>query len=367
MNYMVNMMREHVPQETRIHYVITRGGGAPNVVPDFAEAYYYARQPNMRILDGIWERIVDAAKGAALGTGTTMELEVTGAVYNVLPNDYLSGVMHANLERVGGFTYTPEEAKFAEEIRKTLTDPPDVAVGSQEKVRPMRTGAVNSSSTDLADVSWNVPTVSVTGATFAPGVPAHSWQATACAGSTIGVKGMMVGREGDGADDGRSVHRSGAHPEGEGGVRPEARARVRLQNAARRSQAGAGLPQVTALITGASSGIGLELARIFAANRHDVVLVARSEGKLRELARECESERRHARTWSPPIWRSRTARASIVESVARLGLEIDILVNNAGFGVYGRFVETPLRHGARIDSGQRRGADRADQAVPARR
>jgi aminobenzoyl-glutamate utilization protein B len=192
MNYMVNMMREHVPQETRIHYVITRGGGAPNVVPDFAEAYYYARQPNMRILDGIWERILDVAKGAALGTGTTMEVEVTGAVYNVLPNEYLSAVMNRNLERVGGFTYTPEELRFAEELRKTLTDPPDVAVGSQEKIRPMRAGAINSSSTDLADVSWNVPTVSVVGATFVPGVPAHSWQATACAGSTIGVKGMMV-------------------------------------------------------------------------------------------------------------------------------------------------------------------------------
>jgi aminobenzoyl-glutamate utilization protein B len=192
MDYMVNMMREHVPQETRIHYIITRGGAAPNVVPDFAEAYYYARHPNMTILDGIWERIGDAAKGAALGTSTKMELEITGAVYNVLPNEYLSGVMHANLEKVGGFTYTPEEIRFAEEIRKTLTDPPDVKIGSQESVRPSRAGAVNSSSTDLADVSWNVPTVSMTGATFVPGVPAHSWQATACAGGTIGVKGMMV-------------------------------------------------------------------------------------------------------------------------------------------------------------------------------
>jgi aminobenzoyl-glutamate utilization protein B len=192
MDHMVNMLREHVPQETRIHYIITRGGAAPNIVPDFAEAYYYARQPNMKILDGVWERILNAAKGAALGTGTTMDLEVTGAVYNVLPNDYLSGVMHSNLERVGGFTYTAEEITFAEQLRKKLTDPPDVAIGSQEKVRPMRSGAVNSSSTDLADVSWNVPTVSVTGATFVPGVPAHSWQATACAGGTIGVKGMMV-------------------------------------------------------------------------------------------------------------------------------------------------------------------------------
>jgi len=192
MDNMVNMLREHVPQETRIHYIITRGGAAPNVVPDFAEAYYYARHPNMPILDGIWERIVNAAKGAALGTGTTMDLEVTGAVYNVLPNEYLSGVMHTNLERVGGFAYTPEEIRFAEDIRKTLTDPPDVAIGSQEKIRPTRIGAVNSSSTDLADVSWNVPTVSMTGATFVPGVPAHSWQATACAGGTIGIKGMMV-------------------------------------------------------------------------------------------------------------------------------------------------------------------------------
>ena len=192
MDYMVNMLREHLPQETRIHYVITNGGAAPNVVPDFAEVYYYARHPNMPVLDRIWERIMDAAKGAALGTGTTMDVEVTGAVYNVLPNDYLSAVMNRNLERVGGFAYTPEEAKFAEEIRKTLTEPPAIAVGSQEKVQPMRSGEINSASTDYWDVSWNVPSVSMAGATFAPGVSPHSWQATACAVSTIGMKGMMV-------------------------------------------------------------------------------------------------------------------------------------------------------------------------------
>ncbi|HWF87126.1 MAG TPA: amidohydrolase [Vicinamibacterales bacterium] len=192
MDYMVNMMREHVPQETRIHYIITRGGAAPNIVPDFAESYYYARQPDMRILDRIWDRIVDAAKGAALGTGTTMDFEVLGAVYNVLPNVYLSGLMHKNLERVGGFTYTPEEQAFAEEVRKTLAEDPTAPLGSQQNVQPARLGTVGSASTDLADVSWNVPTVSMTTATFVPGVPAHSWQATACAGGTIGVKGMIV-------------------------------------------------------------------------------------------------------------------------------------------------------------------------------
>lgn len=192
MDYMVNMMREHVPQETRIHYIITRGGAAPNIVPDFAEAYYYARQPDMRILDGIWDRMVDAAKGAALGTGTTMDLEITGAVWNVLPNEYLSGIAHKNMERVGGFTYTPEEQKFAEELRKTLTEPPSLPIGSQQQVQPMRSGQVGGASTDLADVSWNVPTVEVVSATFVPGVSAHSWQATACAGGSIGIKGMMV-------------------------------------------------------------------------------------------------------------------------------------------------------------------------------
>ena len=192
MNYMVNMMREHVPQETRIHYIITRGGEAPNIVPDFAEVYYYARQPNRTVLDNIWGRILDAAKGAALGTGTTMEVEVTGAVYNVLPNEYLSGVMHRNLRRVGGFSYTPEEAQFAEEIRKTLTDSPQTAKASQEYVSPLRAGMVSSSSTDYADVSWNVPAVSMTAATFALGVSPHTWQATAFAASTIGMKGMIV-------------------------------------------------------------------------------------------------------------------------------------------------------------------------------
>jgi uncharacterized protein len=98
---------------------------------------------------------------------------------------------------------------------------------------------------------------------------------------------------------------------------------------------------MTTLITGASSGIGLELARIFAANKHDVVLVARSEGKLRELARECEASGVHAHVVAADLAKPDAAR-SIVEAVERLGLEIEILVNNAGFGVYGRFVDTPM-------------------------
>src|SRR5262249_25356668 len=136
MDNMVNMMREHVPQETRIHYIITRGGAAPNVVPDFAEVYYYARHPDMRVLDGIWERIVNAAKGAALGTGTTVDVDVTGAVWSLLPIDSLGSLVARNLERVGGYAYAPDELKFAEDLRKTLTEPPSAAIGSQERIRP---------------------------------------------------------------------------------------------------------------------------------------------------------------------------------------------------------------------------------------
>ena len=190
MNAMVNLMREHVPQETRIHYIITSGGKAPNVVPDFAEVYYYARHGDMRVLDGIWERVLNAAKGAALGTGTTMDFDLVNSVYNVLPNDALADVMQRALDRVGGYTYTPEEKAFAEQIRPSLTGtlpPPDEAT----RVSQPETG-VSPGSTDMGDLSWVVPTVQLSAATWVPGTPAHSWQAVAAGGMSIGSKGMMV-------------------------------------------------------------------------------------------------------------------------------------------------------------------------------
>ena len=190
MNAMVNLMREHVPQDARIHYVITNGGRAPNVVPDFAEVYYYARHNDMRILDDVWERINNAAKGAALGTGTEMELEITGSVWNVLPNDYLVGLMQKNLQQVGGYEYTPAERAFADTLRTSLDGNLPPVDTSNSVLAPV--GGTGSASTDVGDVSWRVPTVQLTAATWVPGTPAHSWQAVAAGGTTIGVKGMMV-------------------------------------------------------------------------------------------------------------------------------------------------------------------------------
>jgi aminobenzoyl-glutamate utilization protein B len=188
MDFMVNLLREHVPSDARIHYVITRGGAAPNVVPDFAEAYYYARHESTAELDGIWKRILQAADGAALGTGTRVEHEVINAVYDMLPNHKLHELADANMRRVAGYAYSPEEQSFAERIGKTLSDargePPTRVAAFRA-----RTG---SGSTDVADVSWQTPTCDVEAATWVPGTPAHSWQATAAGGTSIGVKGMLI-------------------------------------------------------------------------------------------------------------------------------------------------------------------------------
>jgi aminobenzoyl-glutamate utilization protein B len=193
MNHMVNMMREHLPQETRIHYVITSGGKAPNVVPDFAEVYYYARHPEMKALDEIWERVVAASKGAALGTGTTVDQEITGAVWNVLPSSTLDGIQKANLARVGGVVYTPAERAFAEQIRTSLPQPL-IPLGKEAGIWDAKEdgGREGMGSTDVGDVSWHIPTAQLVTATFVPGTPAHSWQAVAAAGTGIGAKGMMV-------------------------------------------------------------------------------------------------------------------------------------------------------------------------------
>ncbi len=102
MNHMANLMREHVPEDTRMHYVITNGGAAPNVVPDFAEVYYYVRHPDSKQVAEIFDRLVKTSQGAALGTGTTVEHEIIHAVYAMLPSEALALVMDRNLRKVGG-------------------------------------------------------------------------------------------------------------------------------------------------------------------------------------------------------------------------------------------------------------------------
>lgn len=189
-NMMANMMREHVPQQSRIHYVITDGGTAPNVVPDFAEVFYYVRHPDPDGVDAIWTRLEDAARGAALGTGTKVDWEVIHGNNPLLVNEPLAKMMDAKLRQVGGVTYTAEEQKFAEGIYASF-DKPGHALGSQEKIQPY-TVSLGYGSTDVGDVSYATPTVGLRTATWVPGTSAHSWQSSAASGMSIGFKGVQV-------------------------------------------------------------------------------------------------------------------------------------------------------------------------------
>tara|TARA_B100000927_G_scaffold274233_1_gene253287 strand:- start:503 stop:1948 length:1446 start_codon:yes stop_codon:yes gene_type:complete len=190
MNHMVNMMREHIPQESRIHYVITKGGLAPNVVPDNAEVYYYIRHPKMAVVDELFQRVVKIAEGAAIGTETEISYEVMHGNYSLLPNDTIQKIVHKNLKELGGIKYTENEKEYAADLYQTLFKP-DLKIGSQETVKPYET-THSYGSTDVGDVSWVVPTAGLRTATWVPGTAAHSWQAVAAGGTSIGLKGAEL-------------------------------------------------------------------------------------------------------------------------------------------------------------------------------
>jgi aminobenzoyl-glutamate utilization protein B len=191
-NYMVNLLREHVPASSRIHYVIVNGGEAPNVVPDYAKVSYYIRSPKRDVLGKLVEWIGQAAEGAAKGTQTTVESEIVSGFYELLNNRTLSELVQSKLELVGGVRYDERELAFAREIVKGLNEH-DSILKYAATVRPLAVErpSTGGASTDTGDVSWNVPTVSFGTAAFVPGSAGHSWQNVASGGSTIGTKSLI--------------------------------------------------------------------------------------------------------------------------------------------------------------------------------
>ena len=171
--------------------MVTAGGSAPNVIPDFAESYIYVRHPEPEESRAMFDWVVKAAEGAALGTETRMEYEVIHGIYNVLVNETLGRAMHDNLTAVGGVPYTAEEVRFGEMIQSSF--PAGVPPVSQaQAIEPFSVNEVGSGgSTDVGDVSWTVPTAGLSTATWVPGTSAHSWQAVAAGGTEIGNKGMI--------------------------------------------------------------------------------------------------------------------------------------------------------------------------------
>jgi aminobenzoyl-glutamate utilization protein B len=201
----VNYLREHILQDARIHCVITDGGRAPNIVPAFAQVWYYVRSLTRKQVEDIYARVLDIAKGAALMSGTTYDVDFITGCYEVLPNETLGNVLQEKLRVAGPPQYTKEEKDFARQLQATT--PPDAVERSLHRLGvtveqvgdPLSetivelTGLSESrGSTDVGDVSHVTPTAQITACCQALGTPGHSWQFAASSGSSIGHKGMMV-------------------------------------------------------------------------------------------------------------------------------------------------------------------------------
>lgn len=207
MNIGVEFMREHVPQDARIHYVIERGGGQPNVVPEYARVWYYVRAPEREEVERIYSWVVDIARGAALMTQTRLEVEFLEGIYNLIPNRALAELVVKNMREVGLPQYSEEDLRFAREIAKTI--PLEAKISQLRKSGrpgweklvdkliddevpdPWGEGEVMHGSTDVADVSWQAPTLEFSTAAWVLGTPGHSWQAVAQSASGIGHEALI--------------------------------------------------------------------------------------------------------------------------------------------------------------------------------
>ena len=195
MNAGVNALREHVPEDTRIHYIISEGGSRPNIVPDFAEAWYYVRSPRIHDLKSVAARIEDISRGATLMTGTDVKIRIAGGSWNMLPNRTLSEVIQENLDRVGAPEFTEKDRAFARELRHSL-EADGMSFETEElldtSVRPLASGQdIRRSSSDVGDVSWVVPMGGFHFAARIKGAPSHSWPFVATAGTDIGHKAAV--------------------------------------------------------------------------------------------------------------------------------------------------------------------------------
>ena len=183
------LLREHTPDFTRIHHVITAGGDAPNVVPEFAEMFYYIRHPQSDVVRELYPRLVKCGEAGALATETKLERIELGGTMEIVPNEALADVALKNLRELCNLKYSEDELKFASRIQSTLRK--SVSLETINEVRDSG-GEVSKGSTDVGDVSWVVPTAGFTTACYVPGTPAHSWQAVAAGGTSIGRKGMNL-------------------------------------------------------------------------------------------------------------------------------------------------------------------------------
>jgi len=207
MNIGVNYMREHVVQETRIHYVVEDGGHEPNVVPPYARSWYYVRAPERELVEMYYNKILDIADGADKMVGTTHKVSFLSGVHNGMENKVLGEIAVDNMRLIGAPEYDEEEEKFAAEMAKTIprekkkiglmkSHLPDAMelmnVNLNTRIYdPVGEGAKGGGSSDVADVAWNMPTVQFRTVYTIVGAPGHSWQNVASNGMSIGHKSTI--------------------------------------------------------------------------------------------------------------------------------------------------------------------------------
>lgn len=192
----VNYMREHVKEDARFHYVITQGGGQPNVVPPVAQVWYYIRANDHKDVEYYFDWIQEIAEAAAKMTRTQLaEVHVDTDNHELIPNRALSKRILENLQAVGAPTFTEEEKSFARRLQEPLRAAfnTDFPVALEESIKPLDDEPFQiKGSTDVGDISWHVPTGGLGTACFIAEAPGHSWQNVATIGSSIGEKGILV-------------------------------------------------------------------------------------------------------------------------------------------------------------------------------
>lgn len=193
MNIGANYMREHLKSDARIHYVVTDGGGAPNVVPAKASVWYYCRADDHADVERNFAWLRDIADGAAKMSRTTVSVQIDTDCHEIIPNDPLAELLRDNLERVGAPKFTAEEELFARRLQAPVIEQSgtkiDLALDAAVYRAPRNKGG--SGSTDVGDISWKIPTIGLRTACFPSESPGHSWQNVACIGSSIGEKGIV--------------------------------------------------------------------------------------------------------------------------------------------------------------------------------
>ena len=194
MNVGVNYMREHVKEDARFHYVVTNGGGAPNVVPPLATVWYFVRADNHKDVEAYFKWINDIAKGAALMTRTQFDVHIDTDCHEIIPNTPLAELMLKNLEAVGAPKFTEEEQAFARRLQQPLIEQfgTKFPLAIDEQIHPLSQSIKSGKgSTDVGDISWYIPTGGIRTACLVAKSPGHSWQNVACIGSTMGEKGVQ--------------------------------------------------------------------------------------------------------------------------------------------------------------------------------